>query len=189
MFIFITGIPTSGKSYLSEKLEKEFAGKHVELDDLREDLINHPIYGKWVSFYYNKNEKDYLEKVSSEEKWNNLVKQSEELWPALKEEIDRYKNDNQLIIFESVNLLPHLVQNDYPNSKQIVLIGESLEFTFERNRKSPRWGKTEELQKMEAEYFFNVERPRYRKEAEKYNLPIFTDANDAFKYIKNVYHK
>lgn len=187
MKLFITGIPTGGKSYLSEKLEKNFGATHIELDDLREDLISHPKYGKWVSFYYNKDEKDYLENTLPENKWSDLVKQSEEIWPALKEEIEKYNDEEKVIVFESVNLLPHLVQKDFPGSEQLVLIGESLESTFTRNKKSPRWGGTEELQKLEADNFFNVERPRYREEAEKYNLPVFETADAALHYvIKNI---
>jgi len=185
MKLFITGIPTGGKSYLSKRIEKDFGAKHIELDDLREDLIAHPRYGKYVSFYYNKDEKTYLENTSSEDKWKDLIKQSEGIWPALKEEIEKHNDKEELIIFESVNLLPHLIQRDFPDSKQMVLIGESLESTFDRNKKSPRWGDTEELQKLEADNFFNVERSKYKEEAEKYNLPFFETIDDALNYVIN----
>lgn len=183
MKIFITGIPTAGKSYLAAELMKNNNVKNIRLDDLREGLISDSRYKDWVSFYYNQtDEKEYLTRTAPEIQWEDLVKQSEAIWPAVSEEIDRYK-DEELVIFESVNLLPHLVQKKYPDSIQIVLIGESLESILERNRKSPRWGDTEELQRLEAEYFFNVERPRYKKEAEKYNLPVFESADEALNYL------
>lgn len=185
MKLFITGIPTAGKSYLAKKLKDELGAKHVELDDLREGLISHPEYGKWISFYYNQDERMYLENTSPEDKWKHLVKQSEEIWPVFKEEIKKYNDEEGLVVFESVNLLPHLIQRDFPESKQIVLIGESLELTYKRNQESPRWGDTDELQKLEADNFFNVERPRYIEAAKNNNLPVFESADDAFDYIVN----
>ena len=62
-------------------------------------------------------------------------------------------------IFEGVNILPHLAHCDL-NFKGIILLGESFEVILERNKKDPRWGQTEELQK---------------KEAEKYGFKTFSD--------------
>ncbi len=57
----------------------------------------------------------------------------------------------------------------------IVLLGESFETTLKRNKKNPRWGKTEELQKKEAEDFFFCENEQYKKEGERYGWKIFND--------------
>ena len=72
---------------------------------------------------------------------------------------------NQL--FLNVLIFFHIWQKDL-NFSGIVLIGRSYEEILERNKKSPRWGSTPELQELEAKLFFEVERPRYRAEAEKY---------------------
>lgn len=111
--------------------------------------------------------------------WKNLVVQSEGIWPAFLREIERFKDDENPIIFECVNILPHLAKRDldFPG---IVLIGDSLEDTIWRNKKDPRWGDTVELQELEAKVFFEVERPYYEAEAKKYGYPVFKNAGEAF---------
>ncbi|MEK7136644.1 MAG: hypothetical protein AAB821_03580 [Patescibacteria group bacterium] len=47
----------------------------------------------------------------------------------------------------------------------------------------PRWGQTKKLQKLEAETFFYIERPKYISEAEKYDYPIFESADEAYFYV------
>jgi len=180
--LFITGIPTSGKSYLARKLASRTNGVFVELDDFRESLSKEEKYNKWTQFYLDQNEEEYYTKTSPEEQWNNLVAQSEGLWPAFLEHIESYSNESRPVIFECVNMLPHIVKNavDFPG---VVLIGSSYEEVFERNMKDPRWGKTPYLQELEAKSFFYIERPRYKDEAEKYGYPVFESADDAFKPV------
>lgn len=63
--------------------------------------------------------------------------------------------------------------------KGVVILGNSEEETFERIKADPRWGNTEELQRLEADAFFNVERPRYAAEAEKYGYLTFNGPENA----------
>lgn len=177
--IFITGIPTGGKSYLARKLAEATGGISCTLDDFREGLAEDPVYKKWTNFYLDKDEEEYLTKTSAEQKWNDLVAQSEGLWPAVAKEIEKYRNETKPVIFESVNLLPHIAKAHlfFPG---VVLIGKSFEETLNRNKQSPRWGNTEKLQELEAKNFFNDERPRYKAEAEKYGYPVFESADEAF---------
>ncbi len=181
--LFITGIPTSGKSYLANKLAEHFNGQVVSLDDFREDLSSDNRYREFVNFYIDKDEKEYYENVSPEEQWKNLVWQSEGLWPAFVEEINKFKDEPSLVIFECVNLLPHLIKKDFDFSG-VVMLGQSYEETLRRNILEPRWGKTRELQEFEAKSFFFIERPRYKEEAEKYSYPVYESADEA--YEKNV---
>lgn len=57
---------------------------------------------------------------------------------------------------------------------------KSYEEILERNIKSPRWGNTHELQALEAKTFFEIERPHYKAEAEKYGYEVFENYDDAF---------
>lgn len=185
--IFITGIPTSGKSYLAKKLAERIGAKVIHLDDLRESLSTNETYKKWTNFYLDQDEESYLIKTTPEQKWQDLVNQSEGVWPAFKEEIAKYQNETHPVIFECVNLLPYIIKANSPDAVGIVLIGKSFEETFERNKKDPRWGDTEKLQELEAKDFFEVERPKYKAEAEKYNYPVFESADEAFDYlVKNI---
>lgn len=90
-------------------------------------------------------------------------------------------------MFEGLNLLPHLMHKDLPSLKGIVLLGPSFEKILERNKQSPRWGNTEELQHMEAEAFFYGERPRYLEEGEKYGYKICDMATEAFHLAKEIW--
>ncbi|KKT42263.1 hypothetical protein A2W54_02915 [Candidatus Giovannonibacteria bacterium RIFCSPHIGHO2_02_43_13] len=183
--IFITGIPTAGKSYLAKRITDELGGKSISTDDLREKLENDPKYEPWVNFYLNQDEKIYYTSTNHDQQWQNLVRQSEALWPGILEILDKSVSNEKMVIFEGVNILPHLAKRDlkFPG---IVLIGKSFDETFERNKKDPRWGKTEELQKLEAEAFFYGERPHYKEEAEKYGYPVFDDVENAFKEATNL---
>ncbi len=176
--LFITGIPTAGKSYLAKKLAKATGGIAVLLDDFRESLSSDLKYKKWVDFYRDQDEKEYLTNTSPEQMWKNLVAQSETLWPVFLKEIAKYQDETRPVIFECVNILPHLAHRDlkFPG---IVLIGASEKETLERNKQNPRWGKTLELQELEAKAFFEIERPHYKSEGEKYGYQIFENFDDA----------
>jgi len=177
--LFITGIPTAGKSYLAKKLAEVADGVAVNMDDYRESLISDKRYQAWVNFYRNQNEEEYLKTTSPDKMWEDLVAQSEALWPAFLKKIAEYENVEQPIIFECVNLLPHLAKRDLP-FPGIALIGKSYEEVLERNKMDPRWGKDPKIQELESKIFFEVERPRYESEAKKYGYPIFKTADKAF---------
>jgi adenylate kinase family enzyme len=177
--LFISGIPTSGKSYLAKKLANHTGGIAVSLDDFREGLAKEEKYRKWTNFYLDKNEEEYLTKTSPEEQWQNLVAQSEGLWPAFLDEMNKFVFEERPVIFECVNILPHLANKNL-SFQGLILIGKSLEEVLERNIVDPRWGDTLELQKLEAKIFFEIERPRYTSEAEKYSYPVFESADEAF---------
>jgi len=182
--IFITGIATAGKSYLAKQLAERTNGIFVDMDKVRDSLQNNPQYKEWVNFYWNKNELEYLTNTSPDEMWANIVRQSEAFWPAFLEKINSYKNEARPVIFESVNLLPHLVHKDL-KIHGIVLVGNSYEEVLERNIKEPRWGNDLTLQTLEAKTFFEVERPRYIKEANKYGYSVFNTPEQAISTALN----
>ena len=137
-------------------------------------MVADPTLEKWVMWFENQDEKRYWKSVTCEQHWENLIKQSDAFWPTFFQKIQNIMNTGKPAIFEGVNILPHLAAKDLTFSG-IYLLGESLDATFERNKKDPRWGRTEELQKKEAEMFFHCESEMYRKEAEKYGYKTFRD--------------
>lgn len=177
--LFITGMPTSGKSYLANAVAQKVGAIVVSFDDVREELAKNEKYKKWTNFYLEQDEEKYFKNTSEADLWNNLVLQSEGLWPAFLEEISKYRDESKPVIFECVNLLPHLIRGafDYPC---IVLIGSTFEETLSRNIKDPRWGNTIELQTLEAKNFFYIERPHYIEEAKKFNYQYFESSREAF---------
>lgn len=184
-YVFISGIPASGKSFLARKVTQKTGTFHLDIDTLREEMSKNPELEQWVNFYWNQDERKYLTETSCEEQWLNLVKQSEAFWPIILRKIDEIKKSHTPAIFESVNILPHLAARNlgFPG---IVLLGESIEQIFERNKKDPRWGKTEDLQKLEAETFFNCERGNYKREAEKYGFKTFVNPDEAERELLNL---
>lgn len=177
-YTFISGIPASGKSYLAAKVAKTVGALHVEIDELRKEMNNDPELKKWVMFFWNQDEVEYWKNTNCDQQWENLKNQSEAFWPTILEKIREMQKSGKSVIFEGVNILPHLAVTNLEFSG-VVLLGSSLDDIFERNKKEPRWGKTEELQRMEAEGFWNCERPRYKAEAEKYGYPVFSDVKEA----------
>ena len=177
-YVFISGIPASGKSFLAKKIAVKTTAFHLDIDTLREELTKDPKLAPWVNFYWDLDEKKYLTETPCEELWLNLVKQSEAFWPVIVKKIQEIRNTYQSAIFETVNILPHLAARDldFPG---IFLLGESLEQIIERNKMNPRWGKTEELQRLEAEVYFNCERVTYKREAEKYGFKTFANSEEA----------
>ena len=187
-YAFISGIPVSGKSCVAAKVAKTVGVLHIEIDELRKEMSKTPELKKWVMFFWNQDEIEYWKNTDCNQQWENLKNQSEAFWPTVLEKIKRVQKSGKPAIFEGVNLLPHLAAKDlqFPG---VVLLGSSLEDIFERNKKEPRWGKAKELQKMEAEGFYNCERPRYKAEAEKYGYQAFTDASEAEKELLKMFHQ
>jgi tRNA uridine 5-carbamoylmethylation protein Kti12 len=183
--LFITGIPASGKTTLANKLALELGAVVVSLDNAKDSFREDEKYEPWISFYYNKDEEKYITETTPDERWQDLVKQSEALFKIFKTEIDKYKDESRTVIFECVNLLPHIANKnlDFPG---VVLLGENYETILERNRKSPRWGHTKELQEKETRDFFYNQGNRYKEEAEKYNYNYYNSADEAFKYCLNL---
>jgi predicted kinase len=188
-YAFIGGIPASGKSYLAKKIAEETGATHINLDELRcSEMIRNPELKPWVEFFINKDEVSYWQNTNCEEDWENLKKQSEAFWPTILNKIKDVQNSGKSAIFEAVNILPHLAHRDL-DFKGVFLLGESFEIIFERNKKDPRWGKTEELQRIEADRFFNCESKMYEQEAEKYGFKAFNSAEEAEEEIKNLLEK
>lgn len=175
--VFITGIPTAGKSYLADKIAKSLGITHVKMDAIRDEMVKDPTLEPWVNFFWHKNEAEYYPATPSEEQWQNIVNQSEAFWPTTKKKIEETLASGTPAIFEGVNLLPHLMRE--LTIKGVVILGNSEQETFERIKADPRWGNTDELQRLEAHAFFTIERPCYVAEAKKYGYPAFSDVSQA----------
>jgi hypothetical protein len=170
-------IESGGKSYLANKIAKSLGITNIKMDAIRDEMVKDPVLEPWVNFFWHKNEAEYYPTTHPEEQWQNIVNQSEAFWPTMKRKIEETLASGKPAIFEGVNLLPHLMRE--LSIKGVVILGNSEEETFERIKADPRWGKSEELQRLKADAFFNVERPRYEAEAKKYGYPTFDGPEDA----------
>jgi shikimate kinase len=143
--VFIGGTPNAGKSTLAKKLAEKFDMKHVDLDLIREQIWQNEKLRYWCDFFEEKDEEQYWKETTSEQHWENIRKQSEAFWPVFLEKITTEMAEGPLI-FEAVNVLPHLAKEQ--NFKGIYLIAASEEQLYERNKIRPRWGETDELWKI-----------------------------------------
>ncbi len=181
-YVFISGIPASGKTYIAKKMSKSIGYLHVNLDDLRGDMVSDPKLEPWVNFFMRQNELEYWNSVIPEEHWNNLRKQAEAFWPTYLAKINETKNTAKSAIFESVCILPHLAYRDL-NFPGIYLLGESIEIIFKRLKENPRWGENERLQRMEAEWSYLHEGAMYENEAKEYGFKSFRNPKKAEAYL------
>ncbi|MFA6177509.1 MAG: AAA family ATPase [Candidatus Paceibacterota bacterium] len=176
--LIITGIPTIGKTSLAKRLAEATGGIFVSADDVRHELRPDPKYTDATNFWKNKNKRTYYIKTSYAQQWKNIVSQSEKLWEGMLNKINSYANEEKPVIFEGVSFLPHLVHKDL-NIPCMVIAGATLEEVVEKNKDKPVWENTElELQ---SAAFFLGDQPYFKAEAEKYNYPVFTNNDIAFK--------
>lgn len=183
--VFISGIPAAGKSYLASKLSEELGIRHIDTDDWRYEMDGDPELKKWVMYYLDKDEKEYWDNTSCENHWIGLKRQSEAFWKFFEPKIREILDSGEAVIFEGVNLLPHLV-NQIEGFRGIYLLSEDLEEISKRNKKDPRWGSTEELQRKEAEAFVYCETPNYKREAEKYGYKTYMNSADAEEVVRMI---
>ncbi|MBI2410680.1 MAG: hypothetical protein HYV32_02165 [Candidatus Kerfeldbacteria bacterium] len=181
-YAFIGGIPTAGKTYLGKKVAKEVGCPHFAMDDLRAEMVKEPQLEPYVNFFWNKDEVEYWRTLTPEIYWNDAVKQAEAFWPTILRKISEVRHQYPTAIFEGDTFLPHLAARDLDFSG-IFLVGESFESTFERNKLVPRWGKTEELQRIEAEWFFNHHGSRLTDEVKKYGYKVYRNTDEAEKEL------
>ncbi len=178
--LFITGNPTAGKSTLAKRLAEVAGATVFHCDRVRDEIGKDDRYRPLVNFYLDQDEQTYIDSTTPDERWAHLVAQSEGMWPPTKEWIDAKSRDAAApLVFESVNLLPHLIARDFPGEPICAVVSGSLDDVLARLAADPRWGSTPELQALEAEHFFNVEAPRYRALAEAHGWPVFTSADEA----------
>jgi dephospho-CoA kinase len=183
-YLFITGTPASGKSTLAQKIAEAKGWQHIDVDNWRGEMWNDPTIRPWVDLFKDKDEAEYWATTSPEEDFQNLVNQSEAFWPVILRKINEIVDQGKPAIFEAVNILPHLAKKDLP-FEGIVLINTSSETIFERLKEDPRWGETEELQKIESQRFVE-EAEFYKIEAEKYGYKVFDDSKAAEGYLLNL---
>ena len=188
MKAFIGGTPASGKSYLAKHFKKksDINITLVEADKIRHNLRNYIKLRKWINIYWNMDERDFLENTTYDQAAKILSDQSEALFPKILEKFNNISKKSKNVIIEGVNLLPHLTKKhfDFPG---IFLVCEDRAELFKRLKEEHRWGKTEELQKLEVDYFIEYENRYIKSEARKYGYKVFSDPREAEEELENIF--
>ncbi len=190
MYAFIGGTSSAGKSYIAKRFIEEsgLPIDYVEIDSFRKDFAKNPELDKWVKVFSNKDELKYWNEITPEEHLKNLISQSEAFWSEIVKKVNEVKNSSEHAIFEAVNLLPHLVSKDF-DSPGFFLVEENMETLLKRLNTNPKWGETPEEQQLEAKFFIEWEAKYIRKEAEKYNYPVFNNSDEALKALSKIFYE
>jgi 2-phosphoglycerate kinase len=175
--VFITGQSTAGKSTLAVRLAETLGMTCVKTDAFRREMMHDPVLKPWVNFFRDRDEAQYWRTTSPEQHWQNYEDQFEAFWPTTKKNIEEILASGKPTVFEGTNLLPHLMR-ELP-LRGIVLLNDSEEQILKHLRVNPRWGETEELQRMEAHANFTIERIQYKTEADKYGYKTFSKPETA----------
>ncbi len=72
-YVFISGISTSGKSYLAKKVAQKTGSIHISTDDLKEGMAEDSKLKPFVNFFWNMDENKYWKKLMKLKKLNSQL--------------------------------------------------------------------------------------------------------------------
>ena len=186
--VFITGCPGAGKSTLGRKLAEKTGATQIYIDGLKKVMRKDKKLRPWVLFFSRKNEEEYWKTTSDKEHWMNMVGQSEAFWPRVSRVINSFMKKHDKLIVDGANMMPHLVAQDFPDMKGVVLLPPSRKELFIRLQQEPRWSRVNKrMQAIESKRYWQ-EAKSYAKEAKQLGYPVFYDADEAFAYLAPILH-
>lgn len=179
--LFVTGNSTAGKSTLARDAAKKLKVAVESGDHMRVSLYRDRVYGPTARFYESQaDESEYYATTSERERWENLRRQSERLWPALSMKVlAAYRIARKPIVVEGVNFMPDLVARDFPDHPIIAIVCDDEESVRARLAEKPRWGRTPDLQMLEAREIAKEQAPRYRTLTLAAGGQVFASSNEA----------
>lgn len=188
MYVFIGGTPAAGKSYMAKKFAED-SGLDitvVSIDDLREEWGKDPHLAKWVNIFSDKDENEYWKTADFEQHSQLLIQQSEAFFPKILEKVEQVKSQEENALFEGVNLLPHLVYKHF-GIPGFFLVNQNFNTVLTRLETAPRWGRSRDLQAMEARYFIEYDARFIREQSEKYGFKTFSDSSKAEAELRRLF--
>ncbi len=188
MYAFIGGTSAAGKTYVARAFAKQskLPIHVVSIDDHRREFAKDPKLRYWTDILWNKNEEKYWKTITYKEDIGNLIKQSEAFWSRILEVVKRTKKLHKHALFEAINIQPHLAKRDF-DFTGFFLINEDSPTLLKRLKEHPRWGKTEELQKLEVAFLLKHDVPFVKQQAKKYKYKVVNDSNDAINELKKIF--
>ncbi|XOU94863.1 MAG: hypothetical protein ACNFW9_02220 [Candidatus Kerfeldbacteria bacterium] len=184
MYVFIGGVPTTGKTHLVKDFIKKSKLNilHVEIDDIRDKFKNDVNLIKWVNFFRDQDEDVYWQNTSCQKHIENVVRQSEELWPHILEQIINIQNKHEHVIFEGVQLMPRLTRK-FLKMNGFFLIPPDIETIYIRLVAHKRWGVTNDQKRNEAKCFFEGDAKYINTEARKFGYKVFDNTDEGYSQL------
>ena len=188
MYAFIGGSPTAGKSHLANKFisQSNYDILHVKTDDIRRSLSNDPSLSKWVKFFSNQDELQYWKETTPTEHVKFFLMQSKALWSEILNVINIKMESNEHVIFEGISIIPELARK-YLNFTGFYIIPPNKETIYTRLLAHSRWGKTNDLKRLESQAFFNGYNKFFINSARKYGYKVFKDINEASTELAKIF--
>lgn len=188
MYAFIGGIPASGKTTLVKQFADE-SGLSIyclHIDEMWAPYREDPQLKPWIDLYWNKDEATYWAHATYESHIKDLENQSNAFWPKTLERIHTIQAQHEHALFEGVNILPELSRRDldFPGLFMVVKDQKTM---FTRLKEHPRWGKTEELQRLEAKYFVEYDGQYIRQGAQRYGYPVAHNLKEGMRKLKRIF--
>jgi len=195
--ILIGGAPTTGKSFVSQKLANELSLPWISTDVIRSIMIKTVRKEDYPGLFYTTtaNAKNYLEEHSVQEIINDQNNESKEVWRGVQTFVDaRYSGDWESCIVEGIALLPQLVHAAMKEHKglQSIFLYEDRkerirEIIFTRGLWDDAEKYSDDVKEKEVEWvmLFNQ---FIKDEATKYGFPLiqYKDDGSHFEEIKKL---
>ncbi len=189
MHVFIGGAPTAGKTHLARDFTKQSDGAihHIKVDDIREELRTVPEVKKWANFFKSQDETAYWKRTDCKQHLQNIIDQSNALWPHILKKIKESQKQFPRVIFEGIDIMPELAHRDL-DFDGFFLVPPDVETMYVRLQAHRRWGETNDLKRQEAKCFYEGDAMYIKQEAEKYGYEVFDNLDDGYSKLSELFN-
>lgn len=177
--ILIGGAPTTGKSTMAALVAKHLNLPWISTDQIRETMRlvarreDHPKLFNPEGYDAQK----FLTEFSASEIADMELEQGEAVWPGIKKFIEDDYTWKEGFVMEGVNILPHLVAQDFSDNKEVkavFLVDEDADrikdVVYNRGLWDGAKEYSDDLKPKEIEWVLDFSH-KLKAEAEKHNYP------------------
>lgn len=177
--ILVGGAPTTGKSTIAQMLSKYFNLPWISTDQIREVMRSVTDENKFPKLFGEKNftAEKFHNTYSPQEIVDMEYEQSIETWVGIKAFIKKDYTWRDGFILEGVNILPHLVNQDFrdnPKVQALFLVDEDTDRIRDVIYKRGLWGDaseySDEVKEKEIEWV-KLFSKKIQEDAGEYNYP------------------
>lgn len=178
--ILIGGAPTTGKSTMAALVAKHLNLPWISTDQIREIMRVVAPRDEYPKLFSSEgyDAQQFLTEFSAEEIADMEREQGEAVWPSIKKFIKDDYTWRAGFVMEGVNILPHLVAQDFADdqeAKAVFLVDEDADRIKDVVYTRGVWGVAKEysddLKQKEIEWVLDFSH-KIRAEAEKHGYPI-----------------
>ncbi len=194
-FILIGGAPTTGKSTVAHELAHRLNLPHISTDQLRDIVKPYGDVKRHPTLYDTQDctAEEFLTKYTPQEISDMEYKQGNDVWPAVLGILQNSSDWKDGGVIEGVNILPHLVNQEYKNKHQVKVLflvdlneDRIRDVVYNRGLYGNADTYSDDVKETEVEWV-SIFAKRIKEEAMKHKLPcieITKSKEDISKIIK-----